>query len=142
MTLEIRNLSRAAFAPYGDLIAPDPAEGAFQVVIREPDELGWRIAVSQLTRRPVDCLGAHANSRESFEPLSGICVILVAQYETPERMEAFLLDAPVCLHRNTWHSVIALSERAVVKITENDRMESETFPLPALLDIGMFQKPA
>lgn len=115
----IETINRESFAPYGTLIDFTPEyEGGFQIVVKEP-EAGWRLAVLRFNNRTTDYMENHPESMESFEPVSGVSVIIVAENGAPEAYRAFLLDQPVCLHKGVWHQVIALSERAVVKIAEN-----------------------
>jgi ureidoglycolate hydrolase len=138
--IPLLRLSVDAFAPYGDIIAHNgEEEPAFQVVIDEPEPTGWRIAVNKVTARAVTSLGCHPNTRESFEPLSGVAVIVVAEQESPDRPVAFLLDCPVCLHKGIWHASLALSEFALLKITENHTVQSESYPLPLPLAVGLVQ---
>lgn len=71
----------------------------------------------------------HPSSKESFEPLSGMLLIIVAEHDTPADFEVFLLDKPVCLHAGVWHQVISLAAESQVKIAENYEVESEFFEL-------------
>jgi ureidoglycolate hydrolase len=60
-------------------------------------------------------------------------VLIVAQAENPQEMEAFLLDKAVSVNEGVWHQVMAISDTARVKVTENIDMpsnESETWNLP------------
>ena len=66
-------------------------------------------------------------SKESFEPLKGISVLLVAEHEKPEDYHAFLLDKPICLKKGVWHQVLSLTAEAEVKITENLEVSSEFY---------------
>ena len=47
----------------------------------------------------------------------------------PHEIHAFLLDTPVCLYKGVWHEVIALSQEALYKITENREVSSQFHPL-------------
>ncbi len=135
MRMNIQNLSAAAFEPYGTIIEYDESRaGSFHVLIEEPDTIGWRIALSHVSRGGIKKLGLHPNTRESFEPLSGISVIFVAMKDTPQELTVFLLDQPVCLHKNIWHATSALSSRSLIKITENNHVESMEHILDAPLD--------
>ncbi|MCZ8512164.1 hypothetical protein O9H85_06930 [Paenibacillus filicis] len=137
--LILKNLTAESFKPYGDIIAFDEnLQDRFQVIVNEPQTEGWRIAISRLTRGKINKLGLHPNTRESFEPLKGISVMLVAREETPQQLELFLLDRPVCIHRNIWHATAALSAEAYLKITENSFVQSREYELKVSLDIGMF----
>ena len=66
---------------------------------------------------------------ETFEPLAGVTVLLVAEHETPEEYRAFVLDKPVCLKKGVWHQVLSLTPEASVKITENKDVYSEFYDL-------------
>jgi len=117
---KIQNINQDTFKPYGYLIEYDPGKsGTFQVVLNETEKVGWRIAVSKVMGNKVQMLGKHPNSMESFEPISGTTIFLVAQPETPENFEAFLLERSVCLYPNIWHATLSLSEYSLIKITEN-----------------------
>lgn len=137
-TIPLNVLTAAAFAPYGTLIAHDgELEANFQVIVDEPDAAGWRIAVNRVTAAPIVSLGRHPNTRESFEPLSGTVVLVVAEPGEPDRLEAFVLDQPVCLFVSVWHATIAIGKPALVKITENHTVRSEAYALPGPLHIGL-----
>ena len=69
----------------------------------------------------------HPTSKESFEPLKGITVLLVAEHENPENYRVFVLDKPVVLKKGIWHQVMALTPEAQVKITENLEVPSEFY---------------
>lgn len=136
--MKLRNLKEQSFAPYGNIIRIEYSEGdTFQVVVTEPEASGWQIAISRKTRKPITHLGLHPNSRESFEPLTGVGVIIVALLEQPEAYEAFLLDKPVCLYKNVWHATISLTEFAQFKITENTSVDSIDYELKHPIDIGI-----
>lgn len=51
--------------------------------------------------------------------MSGCSLLIVAEHNSPDEFEVFLLDQPVCLNERVWHQVISLSEKTVVKNTEN-----------------------
>jgi ureidoglycolate hydrolase len=138
MDLVLNHLSTAAFASYGQIIAYDyEIAASFQLIIDEPNAAGWRIAVNKVSCEPIAALNCHPNTRESFEPLSGVTVIVVANYDNPSEMEAFLLDQPVCIYQCVWHATLSISKSALVKITENHSVQSETYVLPLPLHIGL-----
>lgn len=125
---KIQNINHDTFKPYGYLIDYDSRKpGTFQVVLNETEKVGWRIAVSKVMKNKVQMLGKHPNSMESFEPISGTTILLVAQPETPENFEAFLLECPVCLYPNIWHATLSLSEYSLIKITENVEVTTEKY---------------
>ena len=84
-------------------------------------------------RNPTD--GVSPASRESFEPLHGLTVLVVATHENPEEYEAFILDKPVCLKKGIWHQVLALTEEAQVKIVENLEVQSEFYDLEKAIHV-------
>jgi ureidoglycolate hydrolase len=130
MKLTIKNLKPKAFAPYGEIIAPgsrkpqgQERDWKFYVVAQEPDS-PWRIGYYLPRIKTLRKLEKHPTSLESFEPVSGICVIVVAKQDAPEQPEVFLLDKPVILHKGIWHGILSLSDKVEIKITENLEVES------------------
>jgi len=116
---EIQTITPEKFAPYGTVIAfPEESKESFLIVERE-ENAPWRLAVFRYSNRDVSVIEAHLDSKETFEPVSGITVLIVAEKESPEDYQAFILDKPVCLGKGVWHQVLSLSEQAQVKITEN-----------------------
>lgn len=121
----IRFITQETFEKYGMVIELKPhSKDGWEVVVTAPVS-GWRIAVLEFSRRTAGRLENHPSSKESFEPLKGTAVLLVAENSAPENFEAFLLDQPVCLNEGVWHEVISLSEAAQVKITENLEVDCE-----------------
>jgi ureidoglycolate hydrolase len=137
MPLPLRVLTSDAFAPYGavlDLEDPNPDRAAagqteFRVITRSSDPTGWRLAVLRIRNHEVDRLEAHPTTQESFEPMWGVTVICVAQPQSPERFEAFVLDRPVCLNVGVWHAVMALTAESQIKIAENLEVTGQHHPL-------------
>ena len=128
--IALEALFEATFAPFGKLIrvAPEPEDDRFEVVIEEP-EAPWRVAVFRVRQHAAARLEAHPSSMETFEPVGGTGVLLVAAPDAPGDVRAFLLDTPVCLRKGIWHEVIALSAEALYKITENACVDSIFYPL-------------
>lgn len=134
-TIEIKTLTQSAFAPYGTILrlSQDDGSGRYFEVLEQAHSTGWRIGIMSVDRYVAPYLERHLKSKESHEPLSGVMVLLVAPADAPQSMEAFLLDCPVSVHEGIWHQIIAISEKAEVKVTENIDMpssESETWKLP------------
>jgi hypothetical protein len=48
-----------------------------------------------------------------------------------------MLDRPILLHANIWHNVLTLSEESVIKITENEEVDSEEVKLPVRLSVSL-----
>ena len=120
---KLYNLSAESFSAFGKIIESDGTK-PFEVVVSVPEAKGWRIAVSTLKRKTITKLGLHPNTHESFEPISGVAVIIVAPLAQPENWRAYFLYKPVCLFPNIWHATLALSQRAVLKVMENNHVES------------------
>lgn len=100
----------------------------FEIVLTE-EQNPWRLAVFRYTNKTVKKMECHPTSLESFEPLSGLTVLIVAEHDNPEAYEAFILDKPVCLYKGIWHQVLSLTDEAQVKIAENLEVNSEFFEL-------------
>lgn len=122
---DIKAVSRETFKKFGIVIefSPDCVE-RFEIVAVEPNE-PWRIAVFRYKDKSTKIFENHPLSMESFEPLEGITLLLVAENGKPDEYEAFILDKPVCLFKGVWHQVLALTDEASVKITENKEVVSE-----------------
>ena len=90
------------------------------------------------SNKEIQKIECHPTSKESFEPLHGITVLLVAEHETPENCHAFILDKPVVLKKGIWHQTLALTPEAQVKITENIEVESVfyTYDKPKQVYLG------
>lgn len=140
LMLNIEPITAEMFAPFGKVIefSPRPEDERFEIVVREEVE-PWRIAVFRVRQRTAGRLECHPTSMESFEPMRGMGVLLVAEPWSPENVHAFLLDAPICLYKGIWHEVVALSEEAIYKITENKEVHSEfyEFKTPAAVQVTL-----
>lgn len=123
----IKTISKENFQKFGKVIefSADVTE-KFEIVVKE-EGFPWRVAVFRYTNKSTAIFENHPESMETFEPLSGITLLLVAENADPQQYEAFILDKPVCLDKGVWHQVIALSEEASVKITENLNVSSIFF---------------
>ena len=120
-------VTREAFEPFGSVIEfPKGTEEKFFVVDTEEKE-PWRVAVFRYSNRSVQRFERHPYSKESFEPLQGLTVLLVSEYASPQDYHAFILDKPVCMKKGIWHQVLSLTEEAQVKITENLEVTSEFY---------------
>lgn len=127
---KIESITREAFAPYGSVIEFSPDfEGIYEIVETE-DVKPWILAVFRYTNKTIQRIENHPTSMETFEPLSGVTVLIVAEHDTPEEYRAFVLDKPVCLKKGVWHQVLSLTPEACVKITENKDVYSEFYDLP------------
>ena len=125
----LQYVQRETFLPYGEVLEfPAGIEETFCIITTEEKE-PWRLAVFRYTNKEIQRMECHPTSRESFEPLHGLTVLVVAPHENPEEYEAFILDKPVCLKKGIWHQVLALTEEAQVKIVENLEVKSEFYDL-------------
>lgn len=122
----IRNITKESFQPYGTVIefSANPEDPRFEVVVTESNH-PWRLAVLRVVEREFDKLECHTMSLESFEPVSGTGLIIVAEHDKPDQFEVFLLDKSVCLNKGIWHQMITLSQETIVKISENLEVSSD-----------------
>lgn len=132
----IKNITKDTFFPYGTVIefSENPEDPRFEVVVTENNH-PWRLAVLKVVEREFKKLECHKLSLESFEPLSGVGLLIVAKQENPADYEVFLLDKPVCLKKGIWHQMITLSKETIVKIAENLEVSSEFYEFEKNLSI-------
>lgn len=136
--IKIKNLNKKDLKKYGCIIELARGKKGFNVLFNEKGKVGWRIGYSRLERRPVFQLEAHPESCETFEPVSGTSIIFLAKGNTPKKIEAFLLDKPVCLYKNIWHEVMSISEISEIKIFENYEITgTKYYKLKKPIDIGI-----
>lgn len=125
--IRLESITADNFKPYGTVMEfPEDYSDTFYIVDTE-EEQPWRVAVFRYDTKEIKIIENHPTSKETFEPLKGISVLLVAEHEKPEEYHAFILDKPVCLKKGTWHQVLALTDSAQVKITENLEVPSEFY---------------
>ena len=138
MTIPLKRLNQSDFAKYGRIVDYNPEDqDLFQVVVSEGGSHGWRIAMMKVVAQPIAKVACHPNTMEAFEPVSGVCGILVGSYDKPAELEAFILDRAVCINKSVWHAVFSLSGQAIVRVTENAEVQSETIELSDKLCIGL-----
>lgn len=131
----LQSVQRETFLPYGEVLEfPAGIEETFCIITTE-EKKPWRLAVFRYTNKEIQRMECHPTSRESFEPLHGLTVLVVATHENPEEYEAFILDKPVCLKKGIWHQVLALTEEAQVKIVENLEVQSEFYDLEKAIHV-------
>lgn len=133
----LKSINKKEFEKYGKVLEFSEAEAdePFEIVITEEKE-PWRLAVFRYSNKTVKRLECHPTSFESFEPLLGMTVLIVAEHESPEAYEAFILDRPVCLYKGIWHQTLSLTEEAQVKIAENLEVTSEFFELEKEIEVN------
>jgi ureidoglycolate hydrolase len=124
---EIKYINKENFFKYGVVLEmTENAESGFEILLSEKD-YGWRIALFKYNTRKASVLENHPTSKESFEPVSGVSLLIVAENKSPEQFEIFILDKPICLYEGVWHQVVTLSQSSMVKITENIEVTSEFY---------------
>lgn len=128
--VKVESITREAFAPYGSVIEFSPGFDGIYEILETEEEKPWILAVFRYANKSIQRIENHPTSMETFEPLSGVTVLLVAEHDTPEAYKAFVLDKPVCLKKGIWHQVLSLTPSAEVKITENKDVYSEFYDLP------------
>ena len=96
-----------------------------------------RIATYKINDKTAQRLECHNESLESFEPLDGLGLLLVAMHDKPEAIQAFILDTPVCLHKGVWHQLLAITDDVTVKIMENLEVSSDFFILEPPLTLAL-----
>ncbi len=121
---ELKYITKENFKKYGMVLDFSSKDVSVWEILFKVKDSGWRIAILEIDRHSATRVERHPDSIETFEPLSGISLLLVSDKD-PEGFEVFLLDKPVCLNKGIWHEVIALSEKAKFKITENDEVVCE-----------------
>lgn len=126
---KLQSIHQDSFEKYGVVLEfPEHVKEPFYIVVTE-EEQPWRLAVLRFQNKTIKRLECHPTSLETFEPLSGLTVLVVAEHDTPQAYEAFILDKPVCLHKGIWHEVLALTDEAQVKIAENLEVSSDFYEL-------------
>lgn len=131
----LKSIHKENFAKFGKVLEFSAScTEPFEIVITEEKE-PWRLAVFRYTNKTIKRMECHPTSLESFEPLSGMTVLVVAEHDKPEAYEAFILDKPVCLYKGIWHQVLALTDEAQVKIAENLEVNSEFYDFEKALEV-------
>lgn len=132
---KVESITREAFAPFGSVIEFSPDfDGIYEIVETEAVK-PWILAVFRYTNQTIRRIENHPTSMETFEPLSGVTVLIVAKHDTPEEYQSFVLDKPVCLKKGVWHQVLSLTPESSVKITENKDVYSEFYDLPEEISV-------
>ena len=131
----LKSIHKENFAKFGKVLEFSAScTEPFEIVITEEKE-PWRLAVFRYTNKTIKRMECHPTSLESFEPLSGMTVLVVAEHDKPEAYEAFILDKPVCLYKGIWHQVLALTDEAQVKIAEILEVNSEFYDFEKALEV-------
>lgn len=132
---KVESITREAFAPFGSVIEFSPDFDGIYEIVETEEAKPWILAVFRYTNQTIQRIENHPTSMETFEPLSGVTVLIVAEHDTPEEYQAFVLDKPVCLKKGVWHQVLSLTPESSVKITENKDVYSEFYDLPEEISV-------
>jgi ureidoglycolate hydrolase len=129
-SLEINVLTPKVFKKYGRILIPTEEESKEEEnrqvdyqVLEKAVSKGWVMACYSVSKRFTDAMEYHPNTKETFEPFSGVPILIVAYGQAPENPEAFLLDKPVVINEGVWHDVLALSANTVMRINENSDVQ-------------------
>lgn len=133
---QINFITKESFEKFGRIIdfTGRKENPAFEVVIKS-EENPWRIAMLRVEEREFTALERHPSSLETFEPVEGICLLLVSLETQKSDYEIFVLDRPVCLDRNVWHGLVTLTGVSKIKITENLEVDVDYFNLDRPLGV-------
>lgn len=132
---KLQSIHKETFKKFGSVLEfSTECKGPFEIIITEEKE-PWRLAVFRYTNKKIKRMECHPASLESFEPLNGLTVLVVAEHEKPEEYQAFILDKPVCLKKGVWHQVLSLTDEAQVKIAENLEVNSEFYDLEKEIEV-------
>lgn len=133
--VKLQSIHKESFEKFGSVLEfSKECQEPFEIIITEEKE-PWRLAVFRYTNKTVRRMECHPLSLESFEPLLGLTVLIVAEHDRPQEYEAFILDKPVCLKKGIWHQVLALTDEAQVKIAENLEVSSEFYDLDKDIEV-------
>ena len=141
MNKKLHKLTHKSMKPYGYIIdaacVKDDGKGnRFGILLKEKST-GWRIGYLIVRDRIISRLEYH-DTLETFEPVSGRCVIALAAHGAPEKNKVFLLDRPIVLKKGVWHDVAAISKTAEIKIFENIDVEGEYYYLRDPISVGRY----
>lgn len=134
--LASKTISRESFGQYGVVLEHVNQEEGYEPLVAV-ESRGWIWAVLTFRLKSIPRIECHLTSKESFEPVLGTTIIVVAPPEDPDDTETFLPDKAVMLHEGVWHEVMALSDMARVKITENKDVTSEYHNLGSELSAAL-----
>ena len=145
--IPIKYLTHENFEKYGRILMPNEEDmkrypqGRFYI-LEKAESKGWRMAYLEDSSRERVFLSNHPNTKETFEPLDGMAVLVVAPPKEPEAIEAFILDKPILLKEGVWHSEpLVFSKKVLIRINENLEVESEYYLLPYKIKSELFTEP-
>ena len=133
--LEIRPMTREAFAPYGEVLGE---RGSVEIDLDggQPSVIAQTVEERAMN---FDFLGRHKRTEQVFIPLGGtMSVIAVAlsgasdENPDPQKMAAFLVDGTCAfkLHRGTWHTAaFPFADRATFMVVDRENTLDEDLDL-------------
>ncbi|HWQ80484.1 MAG TPA: hypothetical protein VN381_16775 [Anaerovoracaceae bacterium] len=126
---QINYITKENFGKYGTIIdfTGRKENPPFEIIITNEED-PWRIAMLRVEEREFTFLEKHPSSLETFEPVEGVCLLLVS-LEAQSDYEVFVLDRPVCLDKGVWHGIVTLAGVSKVKITENLEVDTDFYNL-------------
>ncbi len=132
----INYITKENFNKYGIIIdfTGRPDNPSFEIIVKNEED-PWRIAMLRVEDREFTFLEKHPASLETFEPVEGVCLLLVSLETEPDEFEYFILDRPVCLNHGVWHSIITLTKVSKIKITENLEVDTDYYNLNEPLEL-------
>lgn len=139
MFCPIELITKDSFTAFGSIIEfPEDDNSNFYIVASD-DKKPWRLAVFRYSNHEICTIECHPTSMESFEPVAGTTLLLVAEHDMPDEYHIFLLDKPVILKKGVWHQTLSLTDYAEVKITENIDVYSDFYELKHSLRCGVVE---
>jgi ureidoglycolate hydrolase len=144
--LALETLDPDKFRPFGMILEPPDtenrpgAESQFSTLAKI-NASGWALASSFVRNRAIDRIAQHPSTAEAFIPISGCPVIVVAEYERPGELRAFVLDRPVLIKEKIWHSTLTLTRTSEIRIVENAEVTAESKLLGCRLEPTLSEGP-
>ena len=131
MAVLLESVHSEAFAPFGNVLEfPEGFDGNFYIV--DTDEKNpWRAAVFRYSNKEIQRIECHPTSKETFEPLEGLTVLLVAHTRKMQGLIGIddilgaseivkLADAVIATYKITDSFKRAYSERYKLDKKEDD----------------------
>ena len=157
--LDIRPLTKSAFAPFGEVIEADPAsmrlinggttERFHALAVAQATGEGARVIINLFRGQPrsfpyaVDMMERHPFGSQSFSPVSGrpfLVVVSEAENGRPGRPQVFRArgDQGVNYGRNVWHHpLMALGQASDFLVFDregpNNNLEEFFFEIPFII---------
>ena len=82
MGVQLESVTVNAFRPFGTVLEFLPGDTSNFYIVDTETEQPWRVAVFRYSNKEITKIECHPTSKESFEPLYGITVLLVAEHDT------------------------------------------------------------